>query len=76
MLCQSEDLVSELQEEFVLDVRKASVATVEEAVSLRNRSKELRAKSKQLQVENRILNDYASSIAERAAEISINTILA
>lgn len=76
MLCQLEELAPELQEEFVLDVRKASLLTVEEAVLLRQRSKELRAKSKQLQSENRLVNDHASSAAVRATELNINLLLA
>lgn len=76
MLAQPEALVSELQEDFVLDVRGASLAAIKDAVWLRQKSRELRAESKQLQVRSRMVNDHAIAAAGCAAELNLNLITA
>lgn len=76
MLAQPDALVSELQENSILDVRGASLAAIKDAVWLRQKSRELRAESKQLQLTSRMVNDHATAAAVCAAELNLNLITA
>ena len=68
--------MDELQVELLVEARKASAKTLEEAVLLRRKSRTLRAESRRLRTENEYLNYRAASVAGRALALSLKPHLA